>query len=114
MILLSGQTHSFSAALNTKDSCLGVNYVMAKVTKSGNSSSIEVVEEKSNIDLETYARNWSVNTPNHDGDHNNFTTEVSADTLFVDVIRQTLIENFWKKNHNYFGTSSNRTKFRWF
>ena len=92
---INGQTHSFSNALNTTDSCPGLNYVMASVTKSGNSYSFEEVGEKSSLDLENYAGNWSVKTPYHNGLQNDFTAEVTDDTLFIDGIGQAFILNFW-------------------
>jgi len=92
---INGQTHSFSNALNTTDSCPGLNYVMASVTKSGNSYSFEEVGEKSSLDLENYAGAWSVKTPYHNGLQNDFTAEVTDDTLFIDGIGQAFILNFW-------------------
>jgi hypothetical protein len=92
---INGQTHSFSAAFNTTDSCPGLNYVMATVTKSGNSYSFEEVGEKSALDLATYAGNWSVGTPYHNGLQNGFTAEVTADALFIDGIGQAFMLNFW-------------------
>lgn len=92
---INGQTHSFSNALNTTDSCPGLNYVMVSVTKSGNSYSFEEVGEKSSLDLENYAGNWSVKTPYHNGLQNDFTAEVTDDTLFIDGIGQAFILNFW-------------------
>jgi hypothetical protein len=62
----------FSVALNTKDSCSGINYVKVKVTKSSNSYSIEVDGKKSNIDLKTCAGKKSVNTSCQDGYQSNF------------------------------------------
>lgn len=56
---INGQTHSFVAALNTADSCADLNYVMAKVTKTGNSYSFEEVGEKSAIDLNLYVGTWT-------------------------------------------------------
>ena len=92
---INGQTHSFSAALNTGDSCAGLNYVMATVTKSGDSYSFEEVGQKSSLDLENYAGNWSVDTPYHNGLQNDFTAELTADTLFIDGIGQDFLLNFW-------------------
>jgi hypothetical protein len=92
---INGQTHSFSSAFNTTDSCLGLNYVMANVTKDGNSYSFEEVGQKSSLDLKDYAGNWSVDTPYHIGLQNDFTAEVTAEALFIDGIGQDFILNFW-------------------
>ena len=57
--VINGQTHSFSTALNTTESCPTVNYVMATVTKSGNSYSIAEVGKKNSIDLNDVVGTWS-------------------------------------------------------
>lgn len=68
---------------------------MVKVPKSGSSYLIEEVRGKSNIHSETYTGNKSVDTPNHNGSQNNYTTKMAADTLFIESIGQAFIENFW-------------------
>lgn len=57
--VINGQTYSFSTALNTADFCPTVNYVMATVTKSGNSYSIAEVGEKNSLDLNDVIGTWS-------------------------------------------------------
>lgn len=57
--VINGQMHSFSTALNTTESCPTVNYVMATVTKSGNSYSIAEVGKKNSIDLNDVVGTWS-------------------------------------------------------
>lgn len=56
---INGQTYSFSTALNTNESCPTVNYVMATVTKSGNSYSIAEVGKKNSLDLNDVLGIWS-------------------------------------------------------
>jgi len=92
---VNGQTHSFTSALSTPDFCVNLNYVMATVTKSGDSYSFTEVGQKSDIVLQNYAGNWSVETPYHAGLQNDFTAEVSDDTLFIDGIGQAFMQNFW-------------------
>ena len=92
---INGQTHSFSNALNTSDSCIDLNYVMATVTKSGNSYAFVEVGQKSSLVLQTYVGDWMVNTPYNVGLQNDFTAELTGDTLFIDGIGQDFIQNFW-------------------
>lgn len=96
--IINGQTHNFSAALNTTDACPDLYYIMAKVTKSGSSYSIEEVGQKSDLDLTTYEGNWSVQesfTTANGSQENPFTTVLIGDTLFIDGISQSFIETFW-------------------
>ena len=57
--VINGQTHSFSSALNTVDYCGDLNFVMATVTKSGNSYSFSEVGEKSVFDSSIFAGSYS-------------------------------------------------------
>ena len=57
--VINGQTHSFAAALSTLDVCADLNYVMAKITKSGNSYSFEEVGEKSSFNQNIFAGTYS-------------------------------------------------------
>jgi hypothetical protein len=69
---INGQTHSFSGALNTTDSCADLNFVMAKVTKSGDSYSFEEVGEKSSFDSAIFVGDY---TELSDSNINDFLTE---------------------------------------
>jgi|TARA_B100000767_G_C19738463_1_gene524991 hypothetical protein len=77
---INGQTHSFKNALNTTDSCIELNYVMATVTKSGDSYSFAEVGQKSSIDFSEAAGTWSGNATWFD--YFGYTSEVET---FVDA-----------------------------
>jgi hypothetical protein len=47
--VINGQTHEFASALNTSNSCSSVYYVLAKITKSGDSYTFEELGEKSPV-----------------------------------------------------------------
>ncbi len=47
--VINGQTHSFSAALNTGNSCSSVYYVLAKLTKAGDSYTFEEIGTNSPV-----------------------------------------------------------------
>ena len=57
--VINGQTHEFTAALNTADFCADLHTVLAKVTKTGSSYAFEEVGEKSKIDFSASAGTWS-------------------------------------------------------
>ncbi|WP_146092104.1 hypothetical protein [Polaribacter filamentus] len=95
---INGQTHSFSAALNTTDSCAGLNYVMATVTKSGNSYSFEEVGEKSTLDLSILAGTWSGNATWYEyfGYTSEVVTNVDANgDVYVTGIAFQWFEGWW-------------------
>jgi hypothetical protein len=56
---INSQTHLFKNALNTTDSCAELNFVMATITKSGDSYSFVEVGEKSALDLSVLVGTWS-------------------------------------------------------
>ncbi|MCF8272334.1 MAG: hypothetical protein K9I95_00730 [Flavobacteriaceae bacterium] len=57
--VINGQTHSFAAALNTTDICADLYFILAKVTKTGDTYSFQEVGTKSTIDLSNFAGTWS-------------------------------------------------------
>ena len=100
--VIDGQTHKFSAALNTTDVCPDLHFIMAKVTKVGTGDSttytFEEVGEKSSVDLTSYEGDWSVTksfTTANGSSENPFTTSITGDKLFLDGIGQSFIATFW-------------------
>jgi hypothetical protein len=74
---INGQTHSFTAALNTTDACADLNFVMATVTKTGDSYTFAEVAEKSSFDSAVFAGEY---TELSDSNINDFLTEdISVD-----------------------------------
>jgi hypothetical protein len=69
---INGQTHSFTAALNTTDACADLNFVMATVTKSGDSYTFAEVAEKSSFDSAVFVGEY---TELSDSNINDFLTE---------------------------------------
>ena len=57
--IINGQTHEFTAALNTSDFCADLHTVLAKVTKTGSSYAFEEVGTKSAIDFSPFVGTWS-------------------------------------------------------
>ena len=57
--VINGQTHNFAAALSTLDVCADLNFVMASVTKSGNSYSFAEVGTKSSFNASIFAGTYS-------------------------------------------------------
>jgi hypothetical protein len=69
---INGQTHSFTAALNTTDACADLNFVMATVTKTGDSYTFAEVAEKSSFDSAVFVGEY---TELSDSNINDFLTE---------------------------------------
>jgi hypothetical protein len=69
---INGQTHSFTAALNTTDACADLNFVMATVTKTGDSYTFAEVAEKSSFDSAVFVGEY---TELSDSNTNDFLTE---------------------------------------
>lgn len=69
---INGQTHSFTAALNTTDFCADLNFVMATVIKTGDSYAFEEVGEKSSFDSAVFVGDY---TELFDSNINDFLTE---------------------------------------
>ena len=59
--IINGQTHNFSAGLNTSDFCADLHLVLAKVIKTGTSYAFEEIGEKSKVDYSPFVGTWSGN-----------------------------------------------------
>ena len=57
--VINGQTHNFSSALNTLDACADAYFILAKITKTGNSYSFEEVGEKSDLDVNLFVGTYT-------------------------------------------------------
>lgn len=95
---INGQTHSFSNALKTTDSCADLYYVMATVTKSGNSYAFAEVGQKNSIDLSGAAGTWSGNATWYE--YFGYTSEVATSVdangdLYVTGIAFQWFEGWW-------------------
>ena len=97
--VINGQTHTFPAALNTGDICADLNYVLAKVTKTGNSYAFEEVGEKSEFDVALFAGDYSELS---DTNVNGWLTDGATMTV-GDNPNELLVEGIYYGLFNYWG-----------